>query len=150
MHNVYQQGRPTGCMAACVASILEIPLNDVPECFDNNKVNGQWTWDQFKQREWLAARGCGVIELRGLELCMYPPTGGILCIVSNPPPAGFSQSATCVSRTRVCQDHPVELVHNPSREIDNYYCCLFDRNTIVTFLIPLNDKIAPGVPPLNV
>lgn len=43
--NAVTQTRPTNCFQACVATVLGIPLDDVPEACDGSK----WDWDAFQE-----------------------------------------------------------------------------------------------------
>mgnify|MGYP001564868446 CR=1 FL=1 len=148
MKPVYQAGRPTGCMAACVASILEVELNGVPDCFDARDASGKETWDHFAQRDWLAERDYGVVEFKLAEGAMWPPTGGMLCILSGPSPRDPNGTLhAVVARTLYDTTGPFELVHDPYWSgIHGPLMHQFfngQEPTIVTFLVPVNDKICP-------
>lgn len=153
MKPIFQAGRPTGCMAACVASILEIELNDVPEFFDSRWPSCQNAWDHAKQREWLAERGYGVVEFKLTENTMWPPTGGILCILSGPSPRSVLDTLhAVVARTQYDTAGPFELVHDPywsgihGPKMHRFFNG--QEPTIVTFLVPFNDKICPDETPI--
>lgn len=129
MRRVYQK-TPTSCMAACIASIIECEFEDVPNCFHAE------TWDHFEQRFWLSTRGWGMAEHKMLEQSMWPPTGGMLCIVSGKSPRGDHKHAV-VARTEYDTTDPFEVVHDPFRIDSNLSRSIDGEIEIVTWLIPL-------------
>ena len=140
MKAVYQKGRPFGCMAACVASILEIDLADVPRCFDGRTADDEDAWDRDAQLRWLAGRGYGAIEFKLLTGVMWPPTPGIYCIVTGRSPRGTMHAVVGATREMpaLC-----ELIHDP------FWDQALDRPpptapffhgrepAVITFLLPL-------------
>lgn len=49
-------GMPSGnCMEACIASLLEVPLSDVPDLGD--KKDSDWEWCQIVLTNWLVTQG---------------------------------------------------------------------------------------------
>lgn len=79
--NAVTQTRPTNCFQACVATVLGIPLDDVPEACDGSK----WDWDAFQ--DWLALRGMQAIEIGfGNGGTIYPVRKPVLCIVTGESP----------------------------------------------------------------
>lgn len=84
------------CFSACVASILEIPLEDVP--FFNDPPDASW-WDRFKS--WL--------EARELSASYYPDASYVppgFAIVGGPSPRFPGVLHACVARDGV-------VVHDP-------------------------------------
>lgn len=119
-------------MAACVASIIECEFEDVPQCFHGD------TWDHVAQREWLKGRGWGMAEHKILEQSMWPPTEGMLCIVSGKSPRGDHKHAV-VAKTHY-DTHPFSVVHDPYGSTINLPYAIDGEIEIVTWLIPL-DKV---------
>lgn len=75
------QSRPTNCFQACVASVLGLPIDEVPEACDGAK----WDWDAFQ--DWLATRGMQAIEVGfGNGGTLYPVRKPVLCIVTGKSP----------------------------------------------------------------
>lgn len=56
--NAVTQSTPTNCMAGCVATLLEVPIDSVPGC------DAERDWDPRKFQEWLAKRGLQYLEIR--------------------------------------------------------------------------------------
>lgn len=129
MIRVYQK-TPTSCMAACVASIIECEFEDVPESFYAE------SWDHFDQRFWLSTRVWGMAEHKILEQSMWPPTEGMLCIVSGKSPRGDHKHAV-VARTQYDTSEPFEVVHDPYGSTINLPYAIDGEIEIVTWLIPL-------------
>lgn len=85
MHPVWQTLFPTeenalrgNCFAACLASLLELPLEDVPHVMEH----GDW---RERTNAWLAGRfGLGAVEvhLETQEALLYSLPPGMLVIVS--------------------------------------------------------------------
>ena len=105
MYPVFQTryGYPTGnCFAACVASILEMRLEDV---FDDSAIdrmgedNSQW-WDAW--RTWLNGKGYDLCACRA-DAWFFPPKGYAL--------AGGKSKSNGVSHSVVTLDG--KLAHDP-------------------------------------
>lgn len=92
MKRIFQTKRGLGgnCLAACLASIFEVPLESIPdlappECFTD------WTVQAKLRREWLATRGLDYLEI-DLEKQAYHwtqaaiPCGPCLFAVESPTP----------------------------------------------------------------
>ena len=92
MKRVFQTKRGLGgnCLAACLASIFEVPLESMPdlappECFTD------WTIQPKLRREWLAARDLEYLEI-DLEKQAFHwtqnaiPSGPCLFAVQSPTP----------------------------------------------------------------
>lgn len=137
MTRIYQQS-PDSCMAACVASLIGCEFEDVPTCFHGK------TWDHFKQREWLADRhGLGMAEHKLTPDSMWPPTPGMLCIVSGKSPRGDYRHAV-VCTTNYDTAGPFKVVHDPFRADVNLWHSLDGEPEIVTWLIPLTQQRPPA------
>jgi hypothetical protein len=97
------------CYQACLASILERKLEDVPHFMLDWEVN------QTPKRidRWLADQG-----LFMLEVCVNGPgvislmPSNVLCIMSGPSPR-FTGMHAVVGRTRDVGDTEIDLVHDP-------------------------------------
>lgn len=75
--NAVRQTRPTNCFQACVATLLGIPIDEVPDACDGAK----WDWDAFQ--DWLASRGLQAIEIGfGNGGTIYPVRQPVPCIVT--------------------------------------------------------------------
>ena len=81
MRRVYQTDltpQSGNCFAACVASILNMEIKDVP--------NFCWEHDQYKWfgafQKWLEPKGLTAIEIKYGPGCMGQTTEGIPCIIS--------------------------------------------------------------------
>ena len=102
--NFVKQTKPTNCMAACVASLLKVPIESVPG------VDGvAWDWDAFQA--WLAARGLQAIEMYfGNGGTLYPVAVNVPCILSGESPRGNGKKhAVCAVFTGL----NFELTHDP-------------------------------------
>ena len=79
--NGVMQTTPTNCFRACVATVLNIPIEDVPEACDGAK----WNWIEFQN--WLATKGMQAIELTfGNGGTIYPVVEPVLCILTGKSP----------------------------------------------------------------
>lgn len=80
------------CMRACVASLFELPLEDVPHFVEQNDWHGEWV-------RWLRARGLGIYDARirvdddPTRLTAYPGDGYWLATVKSP--RGRERCAVC-------------------------------------------------------
>jgi hypothetical protein len=96
------------CWQACLASVLDLPLDAVPEfAAGMGPGNADW-WEQTQA--WLATRGLCAIEftLRSQE----PFVGGlpdVPCIITCKSPRGDYNHAV----VGCARQHKVELVHDP-------------------------------------
>lgn len=79
--NAVKQDKPTNCFQACVASVMGIPISEVPDACDGAK----WDWDAFQ--DWLAERGLQAIEVTfGSGGTIYPVRKPVLCILTGKSP----------------------------------------------------------------
>lgn len=79
--NPVKQTTPTNCFQACVATILGLPIDEVPEACDGAK----WDWDKFQ--DWLAGRGFQAIEITFENGgTIYPVRKPVPCIVTGNSP----------------------------------------------------------------
>lgn len=95
-------GYPKGnCFAACVASIMEIPLEDTPELSDIERFDIVW-------RKWFRAHGLGIADI---------PAGtgeyleGYVIATGDSPRGDVTISGNPVQHAVVCKD--MELVFDP-------------------------------------
>lgn len=54
-------GDEGNCMQACIASVLELPLDDVPNFMALHRAGKSWT---HTLRDWLAERGLAYVEVQ--------------------------------------------------------------------------------------
>ena len=100
------QTTETNCFAACLASVLEVPIEFVPKGADGA------TWNMSEVQEWLNTE----FDLQALEVTfgtggtIYPLTYPVLCIVVGKSPRGDKQHAV-VAKT--CGLEGFELIHDP-------------------------------------
>lgn len=79
--NAVRQNLPTNCFQACVATVLNIPIEEVTDACDGAK----WDWDAFQ--DWLAFRGMQAIEIGfGNGGTIYPVRKPVICILAGPSP----------------------------------------------------------------
>lgn len=79
--NAVMQTTPTNCFRACVATVLNLPIEEVPEECDGAK----WDWNVFQH--WLAARGMQAIEVTfGTGGTIYPVVAPVTCILTGKSP----------------------------------------------------------------
>jgi hypothetical protein len=99
-------GTPHGnCVAACYASLLEIPIEDVPELSDPAVAPNQYRAEQA----WLATRGLSIVHIRADEGQVMP---GVMSdapfyMLSGISPRGFGHRV-------IARDG--EIVHDPHPE----------------------------------
>lgn len=108
-------GYPYGnCLAAALASVLELELRDVPDFCTDDDDDSEW-FDRMQ--EWLAKRGLCVVHLNLEASGALPPMPGMIdgtwCIVGGRSPRG-DWDHSVVGRYRLVQGgHAIELVHDP-------------------------------------
>lgn len=97
-------GAGTGnCFAACVASLLELPLADVPN-FCAGYTDGSW---YPPYREWLAKRGFIDLSLNwGDWVTDVGGMGDVIFIVSGPGPRGCDHSTLYQHGKLLHDPHP--------------------------------------------
>ena len=79
--NAVMQTTPTNCFRACVATLLQLDINEVPDACDGST----WDWDAFQR--WLATRGMQAIEIGfGNGGTIYPVVVPVPCIVTGKSP----------------------------------------------------------------
>lgn len=79
--NGVMQTTPTNCFRACVATLLRLPIEEVPQGCDG----ATWDWDAFQL--WLAERGLQAVEIGfGNGGTLYPVMRPVPCIVTGPSP----------------------------------------------------------------
>lgn len=81
--NAVKQTTPTNCFRACVATVLNIPIDEVPIACDGDGAH--WNWDAFQ--DWLAGRGLQAIEVTfGNGGTIYPVRKPVTCILTGKSP----------------------------------------------------------------
>lgn len=133
-------GERTGnCFAACIASILEVPLDTVPNfCATSVTPEGQdWL---MAANQWLAGKGLALLDVDiqpdGSLGRINALSDGAYCIISGKSPRGEFSHAT-VGRYRLDNKsvtHWLDFVHDPhpSNEF------LAGPATQLTFFVSLN------------
>ncbi len=98
------------CFAACIASLLELPINEVP----NFCAYPADSWTE-KLDEWLAARGLFSVEVRldPEKPVLYPVPVGVFCILTGPSPRGSFLHSVIGGSVRCGEQHGFEIVHDP-------------------------------------
>jgi len=95
------------CFAACVASILELPLHTVPN-FCN--TSDPW-WPAFQQ--WLAQRGLTAVEIHNKRRSgLRPVTPGVPVVITGPSSRGSWQHSV----VGIACDEGFEFIHDPNPE----------------------------------
>lgn len=92
------------CFPACIASILEVPLEEIPEVDESLK----WGWMK-PFNDYLAEKGLAFIDVCLQQHKLYEPPVGVLCILSGPSPR-FDCDHSVVGRT---QKDGLYMVHDP-------------------------------------
>ena len=104
-------GRQGNCLAACVASILEVELEVVDfSCFDHPP--DKW-FDLFNEK--LAKTGYGLLELLPRRVGYLPVTGHWIATGQSPRYEGFSHSVVHYSDLPENPPRPTasRMVHDP-------------------------------------
>lgn len=105
--NAVMQTTPTNCFRACVATVLEIPIEYVPHACDGST----WDWDAFQ--DWLANRGLQAIEIGfGNGGTIYPVRKPVRCIISGSSPRECVTGRHAVVGSLIGIDG-FELEHDP-------------------------------------
>lgn len=94
-----QFGSPHGdCFRACIASVLELELEDVPHFCDGN--NSRWLLDL---EEWLRPRGLApiIVQAKGC-----PALEGVISLGSGPAARGVRHSVVVEGTETVHDPHP--------------------------------------------
>jgi hypothetical protein len=102
------QASPRGCFQACVASVLELPLSEVPDFCAPGWADGDW-WTAFQQ--WCSRRGLIAVEiyLDGKRITFAPLPDGLIGILSGKSPRGVFQHSVVV----VFENFDFVLAHDP-------------------------------------
>lgn len=99
-----QVGDHGNCFSACLASILELPIEDVPNFFEAQIIDGAAGW-WAALRDWLWTRGYGVIVLNDPCGRLSQSLPGLL-IVSGESPRGRMHATIWESGSLVHDPHP--------------------------------------------
>ena len=94
------RGELGNCFGACVASIFELPVGDMPDYLQGIPDNPNWlnVW-----REWLAKRNLGIVYTRFCCADCVPPAGYSILTI------GWKDSS--IAHAVVCFNG--EIVHDP-------------------------------------
>lgn len=104
--NSVKQTTPTNCFRACVATVLGLPINEVPQGCDG----ATWDWDAFQ--DWLATRGMQAIEVtfeNGGTL--YNTRTAVPCILTGPSPRNCASGRHAV--VGEFEGYSFNLLHDP-------------------------------------
>ena len=99
------------CYPACLASILEVSLESIPNfCCDTPK-DEDWT---LRTQEWLRQFGLGVVTIR-YEDGMYGLPNGALTIATGPSPREGVSRHCVVGRVQILEDgrQTIAMLHDP-------------------------------------
>lgn len=140
------------CHAYCIAALLEIPFEEVPNYFKGSQ-NGE-LWNNRKQIKWLKNRGYGVVGVLWDKIVdggMCPIIPEVYCIVSGKTPAGTMHAVICET---------TETTDEQGRDMTGYvliYDCAQTNHSLdmvwpfidkgidtVEFLLPLTSKVYSG------
>ena len=117
-------GYPNGnCFAACVASLMEIPIEDTPS-IENKHFTTAWN-------DWLRERGLGMTDIRAGSGSYVP---GYCVAVGKSPRGGLTASGRPVIHAVICKD--MQLIFDPHPE-DTF---LDGPPTEYTVFYPLDPK----------
>lgn len=106
--NPVMQTTPTNCFRACVASVLDVPIEEVPEACDG----ATWDWDAFQ--DWLFMRDMQAIEIGfGNGGTLYPTRRPVWCIVTGESPREGTVTGRHAVVARLCGLEGFELIHDP-------------------------------------
>jgi hypothetical protein len=108
-----KQNKPTNCFAACLASILEIRIADIPEGADGS------TWDFKAVQEWLAdGYAMQLLQVTfGTGGTIYEIPHKVPCILTGPSPRNCASGNHAVVALAMGLDG-FELVHDPHTSDD--------------------------------
>ncbi len=126
--NSVKQDKPTNCFQACVATVLGLSINEVPDACDG----AIWDWNAFQN--WLARKGLQAIEIAfGNGGTIYPVSVPVMCILTGLSPR------ECVTGHHAIVAYYIgmegfQLFHDPHPE--NSW--LEGELTHATFFVPIN------------
>lgn len=125
--NAVKQTTPTNCFAACVASILGVPIDSVPGVDGAN-----WDWDKFE--DWLATQGWQAVEMTfGNGGTIYPVRAPVPCVISGRSPRGDKLHAVC---GELIGSDGFRLTHDP--HLSDLW---IDGDPVhATFFVPLDSR----------
>jgi hypothetical protein len=115
------------CFSACIASLFELSLNDIP---DFCRLPSDW-WGGFQ--DWLRKRGFCAIEIRLDAKCLLW-SDGCICILSGVSPRKEGRIHSVIAKTVY---NGFEYVFDPHP--DNTF--LSGEPTHVLFIVPLTIKV---------
>ncbi len=106
--NAVKQTTPTNCFRACVATVLRLPIEDVPAGCDG----ATWDWDAFQ--EWLASRNLQAVEMTfGSGGTIYPVSRRVPCILSGKSPRECVTGMHAVVAEMLPNIQGFDLIHDP-------------------------------------
>lgn len=121
------QTNSTNCFRACVASILELDIEAIPECCDG--AEDKWNFEKFQK--WLKRYGLQAIEI---TLSSVPSIAKTLikvpCIITGKSPRNQDIQHAVVASA--IDENGFTLLHDPHE--DNLF--IKDGELFVTFLVP--------------
>lgn len=121
------QTTPTNCFRACVATVLGIPIDDVPVACDAE------TWEPEAWQDWLATLGMQCLEINlKAEQQIYMVRHDVLCIVSGKSPRDEKRLHAVVAQ--FCGDVGFRLLHDPHPD----QIWIDGEPTMVSFFVPIS------------
>lgn len=101
---------PGNCWAACIASILEVPLPEVPDeaNFWKPGMSHRQSWRLYEPsvHRWLRERGLLLLDVRSKQVFYSGEQFDPFCIVSGPSPRNCDVNHAVVGRG-------MEIIHDP-------------------------------------
>lgn len=122
-----KQNKPTNCFQACVATLLQLDIDEVSDACDGAK----WDWDKFQS--WLATLGLQAIEIYMNDSQFYPVSQDVLCILTGPSLRDCKSGQHAVVGKFIGLEG-FELFHDPHPSND----FLGGEPTHICFIVPLN------------
>lgn len=122
------QSTPTNCFRACVATVLGMTIDQVPESCDGAK----WDWDDFER--WLAGLGLQAVEMTFANGgTLYPVQKPVRCILTGPSPRECTTGQHAVVADFIGMDG-FNLIHDPHESQE----WISGEPTHATFFVPLD------------
>ena len=82
--NFHKQTKETNCFQTCVACVLGLGVDEVPDCC--NGTLSEWSFDKFQR--WLSNRGLQAVEITLGVASLHPVAWPVDCILTGPSPRG--------------------------------------------------------------
>lgn len=109
-------GPKGNCMSACLASILELPIDAVPNFFDSGQTDQEWN-DALTS--WLRTHGLAIITLVATPEVLEKTKGNV--IVSGPSLRGLTHATVWREGEMIWDPHPDDTGLIEPKEVDIIY-----------------------------